>query len=456
MPFADFGEHIMNNANNALTILQRPSTFRFSATTLLVAAVAALVLLLAASRADAQEGRPLRDEGIRYLKLAGTYREARDYDMALRYAIKGLQMVNSYGSPYWEAAGYETIGLIYRDMGDKRTALEYLQRASTMYSTIIRQKDGSQVAVNSLIDDLQQSPDVNMNALQSEYQRNQEINRQLNDRMSRLDSRIRQLEPPASRGGASVPMVNGNTINTDKPQGEYAPYGPDKKPLPAVPARVARDTAKTPTLPVLVLQLGAGVGFGLNTAGISPVSTFSSTSATSPLNPASTLSGILLTLSADYFITQNFSIGLIGGYNFSVLNPTSANGFRYDSLRTTVRSSTGGDSEVVSRIDTSAQTRTGIGRYQFVGLRLAYHLVRTPSFDFYAGLSGGVVWPSSALQWQAGVLLGVQYNFTPLLGVFVDGVVGAANNDTYRLNGTSSGSALGLGGYGRLGLSFSF
>lgn len=445
--------------NNALYILHRPSTFRLSVATLVVAAVAALALLLAASRADAQEGRPLRDEGIRYLKLAGTYREARDYDMALKSATKGLQMVTNLGSRYWEAAGYETLGLIYRDMGDKRTALEYLQRASGIYSTIIRQKDGSQIAVNALIDDLQQSPDVNNDALRNEYQRNQEINRQLNSRLSTLDSRIRQIELPAARGGggsSSVPMVNGSVINTNKPQGEYAPYGVDKKPIPTGPARVARDTAKSPTLPVLVLQLGAGVGFGLNTAAISPVSTFSSTTATNPLNPSSTLSGVLLSLSADYFISQNFSIGLIGGYNFSLLNPNVNNGVRYDSLRTTVRTTAGRDSAFVSRIDTSAQTRTGIGRYQFVGLRLAYHIVRNPSFDFYAGLSGGVVWPSPNLQWQGGLLLGVQYNFTSLLGVFADGVVGAANNTTYRLDGASGGSAIGLGGYARLGLSFSF
>jgi tetratricopeptide (TPR) repeat protein len=439
------------------TLLQRPSTFRHSAYTLAAALLLALGLLLVAARADAQEGRVMRDEGIRYLKLAGTYRQAQNYELALRFANRGLQMVTNQGSQYWEAAGYETLGLIYRDMGDRTTALNYLQRASTIYNRIIRQKDGSNAAIDMLIDDLLQteSPDVNTEALRSELKRNQEINRQLNDRITNLDNRIRQLDDKARAGSGAPDALRRDPSQQDptasRPQGQYAPYGTDKKPVPPKQQVVAADTAKSkqPELAKLVLQLGAGVGFGLNTAAISPSTTFASTTGTTTLTPTSQLSGLMVSLSADYFLTPNLSVGLIGAYNFPLLNAVAPTTARFDSLRV-------GNTNTLARVDTTALTRTGISSYQLVGLRIAYHIVRDRTFDFYAGLSGGVVWPSSQLQWQAGLLLGAQVNFTPLLGVFIDGVVGAASNNTYRLDGTFSSSVLGLGAYGRAGIALSF
>jgi tetratricopeptide (TPR) repeat protein len=402
----------------------------FFGASLLAISLLAAILLLAWSepaQAQAQEGRSMRDEGIRYIKLAGTYREAQNYDLALKYATKGLQMVTNLGSQYWEAASYETLGLIYRDMGDRQSALSYLRRSSDIFNRIIRQKDGSAAAVNMLIDDIEQGADRN-ELLRNELQQKQELNRQLNDRVASLEERIRQLEASrasAAQREAAAQREDFNALPENKPQEQFAPYSVDKKRQPAPPPPPPRRTTETrvvppPPLPTLVLQLGAGMRYNLNST---------------VANPGPFKFPPMLILSADYFVTPALSVGVVGGI---------------DLLTTPVTEST--TASVTT--PTATQPLTDPVRTQFVGIRAAYHPLRTQELDVYTGISGAVVWPTRGFNWMAGVLLGVQYNFTPVVGVFLDGTLGAASNyNDAPLNATQ---VLGFGAHARLGLSFSF
>ncbi len=185
----------------------------------LVIALSALCVLLpesaeAQSRsrraADAEMG--LRNLGVRYLKLANTYREARNYDLAQAYAKKGLDMVRNQGSRYWEATGYEYLGLIYRDLGERDLALEYLRVAQTIFAGILNPNnpEGSHQALKMVIADLEQGvpsraeklvPPVPVergmpenDRLRSDNQRLQDVNMQLTNRIRDLEDRIRRLE----------------------------------------------------------------------------------------------------------------------------------------------------------------------------------------------------------------------------------------------------------------------
>jgi tetratricopeptide (TPR) repeat protein len=169
--------------------------------------------------ADADLGT--RDLGVRYLKLGNTYREARNYDLAQLYIKKGLDMVRNRGSRYWEAAGYEYLGLIYRDMGERELALEYLRVSQGIFANILNTRDGvgSDDALKLVIADIERgadrippasqrnmipnlmmrpispemsSPDADR--LRTDNQRLQDVNRQLTNRIADLEDRIRRLE----------------------------------------------------------------------------------------------------------------------------------------------------------------------------------------------------------------------------------------------------------------------
>jgi len=164
--------------------------------------------------ADAEMG--LRNLGVRYLKLANTYREARNYDLAQAYAKKGLEMVRNQGSRYWEGTGYEYLGLIYRDLGERDVALEYLRVAQTIFAGILNPNnpEGSHQALKMVIADIEQGVPANpgklpppqpmlvergvstpeADRLRSENQRLQDVNTQLTNRIRDLEDRIRRLE----------------------------------------------------------------------------------------------------------------------------------------------------------------------------------------------------------------------------------------------------------------------
>lgn len=75
--------------------------------------------------------------GLRYLKLGNTHREARNFELASFYLNRGLDLVRSRGSKYWEAVANEYLGLLHRDMNNKFVALDYMRRAESMYKATL-------------------------------------------------------------------------------------------------------------------------------------------------------------------------------------------------------------------------------------------------------------------------------------------------------------------------------
>ncbi len=177
-----------------------------------------------AYRYDMYDDLGARDLGVRYLKLGNTYRETRNYDLAQLYVKKGLEMVRNRNSRYWEAVGYEYLGLVYRDMGERSLALEYLRTAESIFREILVPRTGerSDMALRQVIDDIEQArtpvpimPEgirTENDRLRSEAQRLQDINRQLSDRVAELEARIRRLEQDmtnrATPAPATAPVAN--------------------------------------------------------------------------------------------------------------------------------------------------------------------------------------------------------------------------------------------------------
>jgi hypothetical protein len=144
--------------------------------------------------------------GVRYLKLGNSYREARNYDLAQTYLKKGLDMLRNRNA-YWEATAYEYLGLLYRDMGDRQMALEYLRTAASLYDRVVtmRNNQGRDEVLRSVIADVEQGGSIPVGMrgmpapppdarIQDENRRLQDENRVLMTRINDLESRIRQLE----------------------------------------------------------------------------------------------------------------------------------------------------------------------------------------------------------------------------------------------------------------------
>jgi tetratricopeptide (TPR) repeat protein len=54
------------------------------------------------------------------LNLGNTYREMKDYEKAEKYLFEGFEGVKKVGDKFWKATGYEYLGLLYRDKGNKK------------------------------------------------------------------------------------------------------------------------------------------------------------------------------------------------------------------------------------------------------------------------------------------------------------------------------------------------
>lgn len=165
--------------------------------------------------------------GLRYLKLANTYRESRNVDMAQYYLRLGYDLVRGRGSRYWEAVANEYQGLIYRDMGDNATAREYFRRAESIYRTVINplRSESSIDAVRKIVSDVEtgwryfyppasmqnyrwysndyynnQYAASNYRAELVERERLQRANMLLQGRLSELETRLRYIEQPVYYG----------------------------------------------------------------------------------------------------------------------------------------------------------------------------------------------------------------------------------------------------------------
>lgn len=439
----------------------------------------------------------------RSLKIGSSYREARNYDLAQKYIQRGIELAQKAGNRYWEATGYEYLGLVYRDIGDRTAALSALQRASDLFNGLIKQPDGSQRATQALIDDVnrndrsrppanvapspmnQSTPSQQPQPYRSippptgsarpymatptpnnDLERERNLNRQLTERVLALENKIRALEdrpftpspggtvvyqpsspPPAAT--ESSPGVVARTMprqvpDGGKPQAEFAPFQTDKKPRPEPITRSTSNTARAIvtdvyTLPTFTLQIGIGAGYNLNTKGLLTQRTITGNTTTENIyGGAPPISFPLLSVSGDFFITPNFSIGLMYGYYPGPDQSTSA----------TVTSGT------VTRFTTTS--------YHLLTLRPAYHFVRDRYVDVYAGLAIGSLINFnpffSPISLYGGVLVGGQYNFTRQVGAFLELSGGATFlGDTPLERATTTGNPLiGIGAYGRLGLAISF
>lgn len=112
-----------------------------------------VIILIISTTLFAQYGE--LELGKRYLKLGNTYREAGEYEDALKYLEEGRNLVIN-SDQYWYAVSNEYLGLLFRDIAYRnenkevmlKKANEYFKSALVIYNKILTQKDGSQVALS--------------------------------------------------------------------------------------------------------------------------------------------------------------------------------------------------------------------------------------------------------------------------------------------------------------------
>lgn len=434
--------------------------------------------------------KAMLDEAQRALKLGSSYREARNFDLAQKYIQRGIELANKAGNRYWEATGYEYLGLVYRDIGDRDAALSALQKASDMFTGIIKQPNGSQSSTQALMDDVRRNdrsrPPANTSLgtasssplapPRTDLERERTLNRQLNERIAALETKIRALEdrstsspspgasissspsvstpPPQVRASESSPGVIARTMprqapDGGQPQAEFAPFQTEKKPRPEpqqtrpahTPARaVVMDVV---ALPTFTLQIGIGAGYNLNTKAMT--TQLPTTLAEGAVNGnALPVSFPLLSISGDFFLSPNFSLGLMYGY---YPGPD----------QTTTSTITTGTPSATNTLTTRTTTS-----YHLVTLRPSVHFVRDRNVDVYVGLALGTLVNLplfDPLRLYAGLMAGFQYNFTRQVGVFLELSGGGIYVGDTRLpdRATLTGNPLiQVGAYGRLGIAINF
>lgn len=105
------------------------------------------------------------DLGVRYLKLANTYREANEMNKSEEFLNKGKSLVsigNKWENKYWTAVADEYYAYLYLDLSKSQNdksnkeyflnlAIEHLNKAKNEYQKLISLKDGSQEALNEIV-----------------------------------------------------------------------------------------------------------------------------------------------------------------------------------------------------------------------------------------------------------------------------------------------------------------
>jgi tetratricopeptide (TPR) repeat protein len=115
----------------------------------------AILIFVSADDFEAYSQGSSLELGKRNLKLGNTYRESGQFDVAKEFLDKGLSGVESnrgFESQYWQAVAYEFYGFLYRDMGQQDNADANFRKALDIYLRIIKQKDGSQVAMQNVME----------------------------------------------------------------------------------------------------------------------------------------------------------------------------------------------------------------------------------------------------------------------------------------------------------------
>jgi Leucine-rich repeat (LRR) protein len=109
-------------------------------------------------------GRNNTDNGlaIRNLKLANSYREGKNYDKALKLlnsSIAKFENKSDWNSKYWLATTYEYLGYVNRDIKKMDEARVNFEKALKIYRALIKQKDGSQWALDDIIKNIENAID---------------------------------------------------------------------------------------------------------------------------------------------------------------------------------------------------------------------------------------------------------------------------------------------------------
>jgi tetratricopeptide (TPR) repeat protein len=79
------------------------------------------------------------------LNLGNTYRKIKDFENTEYYLSEGLKRVQKVGDKYWEGTGLAYLGWYAEDIGDIKSAREYLTRAYEIFKSIGAEKDASEV-----------------------------------------------------------------------------------------------------------------------------------------------------------------------------------------------------------------------------------------------------------------------------------------------------------------------
>lgn len=94
------------------------------------------------------------DEAKRLLKLANTYITSENFDKANENLNKAKEIIakyNSWEGKYWDAAADETLGNLYLKNGIQSLAQISYETALKKYKKLLKNKDGSQIALDELI-----------------------------------------------------------------------------------------------------------------------------------------------------------------------------------------------------------------------------------------------------------------------------------------------------------------
>ncbi len=94
---------------------------------------------------------------LRYLKIANTLREVKQFDQSEDYLNKALNMVRGR-SEYWEAAVYENLGFLYRDQENTLEASRNFTKAIDLYKKL--KMAMSEKAITQLLDGMKEAEEL--------------------------------------------------------------------------------------------------------------------------------------------------------------------------------------------------------------------------------------------------------------------------------------------------------
>ncbi len=81
--------------------------------------------------------------GVRYIKLANSWRENGDNKLCYEYLMKSYMILSNYATNYWTGYLYESLGYFYKDAGENEKALMYFIKANRVYQVYGGTDDGN-------------------------------------------------------------------------------------------------------------------------------------------------------------------------------------------------------------------------------------------------------------------------------------------------------------------------